>query len=50
MLKITNTLKAFVRFGFQTGLLICVFVFICSRVFNNTHKNKQQLVEAASAR
>ena len=31
MLKVTNALKAFVSFGFQEGLLICVFIFICSR-------------------
>lgn len=29
MSEITNTLNAFVGFGFQVGLLICLFIFSC---------------------
>jgi len=41
MSKMTNALKAFLGFGFRV-LLICVFVFICSRCLS-----KQLLVEAS---
>jgi len=33
MFKLTNTFKAFEDFGFHVVLLICVFIFFCSRCF-----------------
>jgi len=44
MLKIINTLKVFVGFGFKVGLLICIVVIICLWCF---HRSKL-LVEVAS--